>query len=173
MSVVVAVIGAAVLATIIEFQRTLLRDTYLHLHEFLRGFGKTPSWREIVARVFLLPALLGLATGLLKVQQPLIVGFAIGALGNALVVWHGLFEPPQALKSPQWPAYRMLLIGFMALTGLSGLSGAWIGISLVCPGVATCTVSVLLGSWIGEILLSIVANVLAHPLIVAMYRLRK
>jgi hypothetical protein len=142
--------------------------------EVLRGLGRSPSGFAVIGRVFLVPALVAALVAVLgNVANPLLVGFVVGAGGNALVVWHGFFDPPPTVYShPGASAYRLALAGFVSLAGLSGL---------VACGVASLVRMQMLGHFDLRglaiaagvtIAFGILINVASFPLVNWIYRKR-
>ncbi len=167
MDLLVAVIGALTIALVTELQRAMFRDTYLDIYELLRGLGRAPSWRAIIFRVLLVPAAIGLVVPLTRVANPLLVGFMAAFLGNALSVWGGFVQPPPGVHR-RVSAYRLLIVGFLVTTGLSGLVGGWVTATFVCS-TTSCNVPGSLSWLVVAIIVGVITNILSVPLIRALY----
>jgi hypothetical protein len=169
LDVVIAVVGALVLAVAVEIQRASFRSSYLEMTELLRGLGDSPSPIAVVIRVLLMPAAIAFLAAFARPSNPLATGFAIGIVGNGLVVWRGLFDPP-SLARDNLTAYRLLILGFLALTGVCGLAGGWLASALFCSSAGACRFADALLSIGGTLALGVIATVLAQPLVRYLYR---
>jgi hypothetical protein len=168
---IVILVGAALLAGVIELQRAALRSSYLDMSELLRGLGESPSSIAVLIRVLLIPGGIAFLAALTKPTNAAATGFAIAVAGNAFVVWRGLIDPPPIARANSL-AYRVLILGFLALSGLCGCAIAWLTSTVFCAGSGPCSVSNVFTSAIGPLLLGVVAAVLAEPLVRYLYRSR-
>jgi len=166
---IVIVIGAVLLAGVIELQRATFRSSYLDMTELLRGLGESPSTIAVLVRVLVIPGAIAFLAALTKPTNAVATGLAIGVAGNGFVVWRGLIDPPPMARANS-TAYRLLILGFLALSGLAGGAIAWLSSTVFCSGSGPCSASTVLTSAIVPILIGVVAAVLAEPLVHYLYR---
>jgi hypothetical protein len=165
----VVLIGSAALAGVIELQRATLRSSYLDMTELLRGLGDSPSTIAVLVRVVVIPGIVGFLAAITKPDNAAATGFAIAVAGNAFVVWRGLFDPPSLARANSL-AYRVLILGFLALSGVCCGAVAWLSSTLFCASSGPCSLSRGLTYVIAAIIVEVIAAVLAAPLIHYLYR---
>lgn len=172
MDAIAVLVGAVVMALAVELQRAAFRSSYLEMTELLRGLGDSPSGVAVGVRVLVMPAVIAFVIALIKPPNAGATGFAVAVMGNAFVVWRGLVEPPPIARA-NVITYRLLVLGFLALSGVAGWAGGSIASALFCSGPGPCNLSSLVGTIVLPIALGVVSAVLAEPLVAHLYRRRR